>query len=57
MLVGLVSNASSAVPIEAIKAALPICIGLASVAYLTMKISSNSSSSGGKVIIFLRGCH
>ena len=49
MLVGLVSDASSAIPIQAIKTAFPIGIGLASAAYLTMKIASNSSSSGGEV--------
>ncbi|KAF9351724.1 hypothetical protein BGX34_000397 [Mortierella sp. NVP85] len=50
MLLGLVSDASSAIPIQAIKTALPIGIGLASAAYLAMKIASNSSSSGGETV-------
>lgn len=48
-MIGLISNASPVVPLEVIKAALPIGIGLASAAYLTMKIAANSSDKMVKI--------
>ncbi|KAG0227805.1 cytochrome P450 [Mortierella sp. GBAus27b] len=47
-MIGLVSNSSPVVPIEVIKAVLPIGIGLASAAYLTLKIAN--SSNAGKAV-------
>jgi hypothetical protein len=49
-MIALLSNASPVVPMEVIKAALPIGIGLASAAFLTMKIASSSSYGQDKVI-------
>jgi len=54
-MISLISDASPMAPLEVIKAALPIGIGLASAAYLTMKIASNSSS--GKVTCGSRCVH
>ncbi|KAF8929645.1 hypothetical protein BGZ58_008795, partial [Dissophora ornata] len=44
-MIGLISNSSNPVPIEAIKIALPIGIGLASAAYLTLKAATNDGFS------------
>ncbi|KAF9985665.1 hypothetical protein BGZ65_010211, partial [Modicella reniformis] len=42
-MIGLVSDAVHIVPLEAIKIAVPIGIGLVSAAYLTMKVASSSN--------------
>lgn len=48
-MISLVSSASPLIPMEVVKAALPIGIGLASAVYLTVKIATNSSYGGDKV--------
>ncbi|KAF8923093.1 hypothetical protein BGZ58_003351, partial [Dissophora ornata] len=49
-MISLISNTSNPVPIEAIKIALPIGIGLASAAYLTLKAATNDGFSTDKTI-------
>ncbi|KAF9352364.1 hypothetical protein BGX34_012184 [Mortierella sp. NVP85] len=53
-MIALLSNASPVVPMEVIKAALPIGIGLASAAFLTMKIASSSSQDKTIPLVSLR---
>ncbi|KAF9963160.1 hypothetical protein BGZ65_005513 [Modicella reniformis] len=49
-MINLGSDPSSVIPMDTIKAALPIGIGLASAAYLAVKVASNSGFDKGKSV-------
>ncbi|KAI1302998.1 hypothetical protein EDD11_005451 [Mortierella claussenii] len=49
-MIGLVSNSANGMPLEIMKAALPIGIGLASVAYLAIKAASDAGFTSDKTI-------